>query len=511
MSHRLPLLNVRVAIAAVATLASLAAACAGGGGGGGTGPPPPPTSTPTPGNVATPLVGCPGGPPASVARRPLQTARIMFGKRFPTSSAYREPYIRGRVAVQISDNASAATSFSRLNARVVAQPNEFGYSSVSIPQSADPATTAVSLRNQPGISDARPIRALYLQVIPNDPDLGTNSQICTGPQTTFVQWDMYVTWMPEGWGVTTGSSSIVIGIVDTGVDLTNADVAGKVDHSVVYDLGTGVADGSASVQDHDGHGTNVSGIAASVTDNSTRFAGVGWNTHLVEARVFPTPSAGDPNPAAAEPDIAAGINWAVAHGAKVVNLSLGGAGACDSGPGTVGDAISAAHAAGVVVVAASGNDGTNSIDFPGDCPGALAVGATALDDTTNLAQPKETIASYSNSAPNTTWGVVAPGGDPSVAQQSCGVSPACDFLQWIINAYSTTAFMDAGTGILIAGTSQATPHVAGLASLMLAKDGTLTPTQIFSIIESNTDKIVGAGSRQGFGRINAIKALNATP
>ncbi|MBV8081987.1 MAG: S8 family serine peptidase, partial [Candidatus Eremiobacteraeota bacterium] len=264
----------------------------------------------------------------------------------------------------------------------------------------------------------------------------------------------------------------------------------------------------SNVQDYDGHGTNTSGIAASVTENSTRFAGTSWNSNLIEVRVFPTPSGANPTPSASSVDVAAGINWAVLKGANVISLSLGGQNPCD---GDQGPAIANAVAAGVVVVAAAGNEGSTSIDDPANCPGAIAVGASALDDITNPAAPKETIASYSNSAPNNTWGVVAPGGDPSVAQQSCNPVPPCDYLQWVANAYSTTAFGGGSTGAFVAGTSQATPHVAGIIALMKAKDAALTPASATSIIEANTDQIRSAGTRQGFGRVNAIKALTATP
>ncbi|MBV8172446.1 MAG: S8 family serine peptidase [Candidatus Eremiobacteraeota bacterium] len=424
--------------------------------------------------------------------------------------APQEPYVRGKLIIKFSNEVQAEQILSRRGATRIAPPNAEGYVGVSIPQTVDPAAEAAFLQTQPGIADAQPLKLRYIQVNdPNDTDFGTNAQICSGPQTTHVQWDMFVTWMPEAWAVTTGSSSVKIAIIDTGVDLTQGDISSKVigADSAVFDTGLGTQDGT-NVQDYDGHGTNVSGIAAADTNNSTLFAGTGWNTSLIEVRVFPTPSAANPTPGATNLDIAAGINWAVSKGAKVVSMSLGGSGACDS---TEQTAISNAIASGIVVVAASGNAGAAAVSAPANCNGVIAVGASSLDDTTNPLQPREKVASYSNYASNNTWGVVAPGGDPSAAQQNCNPVPPCDYLQWITNLYSSTAFGGGGAGVFIAGTSQATPHVAGLAALMFAKDGALTPAQVANIIESNTDQIVGAGFHQGFGRINAIKALNATP
>src|ERR1700736_2987555 len=177
---------------------------------------------------------------------------------------------------------------------------------------------------------------------------------------------MTLTQMPGAWGITTGLASLRVAILDTGYDLGNPDLAGKVDLFAVFDKGDGTVHAGASIQDCDGHGTDVSGIAAADTNNSTDVAGVGWDVHLIEARVFPqSASAG-----ASSQDIASAINWAVTNGAKVINLSLGSA-----GPDNVFEepAVSAALTAGVVVVAATGNDGKNLVDYPAARPGGPAL------------------------------------------------------------------------------------------------------------------------------------------
>jgi subtilisin family serine protease len=155
------------------------------------------------------------------------------------------------------------------------------------------------------------------------------------------------------------------------------------------------------------------------------------------------------------------------------------------------------------------------LDYPAADPSVLAVGASALNDNgtpRDYATSTEYVASYSNyvlsPAPNEYY-VVAPGGDPSVAQQECSTEACLDFLQWILNLYSNTAHIGHDEISLYAGTSQATPHVAGLAALMLTKDGTLTPAQIGSIISTSAHNI--GDVKQGHGRIDALAALNATP
>jgi serine protease len=169
-----------------------------------------------------------------------------------------------------------------------------------------------------------------------------------------------------------------------------------------------------------------------------------------------------------------------------------------------------------VVVVASGNDGVGTISAPADCHGTISVGASALDDTgVHTNAPIEFVASYSNYGTNGDGlTLIAPGGDPSICTVSCGPTGTPDYLQWIINAYSTTATSccgnpGPGTGIFIAGTSQATPHVAGVAALMLAKHPGLPVATVKQDLQLNADDI-GGGVKQGAGRLNAFRTLSNT-
>ena len=411
-------------------------------------------------------------------------------------------FIRGKILVRFPSPAvgsQAAGSLAALGARQASAFNANAEATFEIPSGLDPPVTAASLRKMPGIVDARPLVARYLQdVTPNDPDYGNVKQ-----------WDMFAINMHCAWGVTLGSPSILIGVIDTGADLTHPDLVSKIVKSAAFVNGNGTqATPPATAQDNDGHGTNVSGIAAADTNNLIDVAGTGFNVRLLEARVFPyaSPSA---TPLASDLDVAAGITWAVSNGAKVVNLSLGGS--CPDPPEA--SAIAAAIAAGVVVVAASGNtlpQGTATLDCPAADTGVIAVGASALHDTTKNtpSTAKEVIASYSNFG--TGLAVVAPGGDPDAAQIACTTSSCIDFLQWILNLYSITAPPGGDTLALFAGTSQATPHVSGIAALMASKNPAISPASVKSILESTADNICSC-VKQGSGRVNAIKALIATP
>ncbi|HME80882.1 MAG TPA: S8 family serine peptidase [Candidatus Eremiobacteraceae bacterium] len=486
------------ALVAAASVASMANSC-NGKSSSSVGPTPPPGPTP--------LTGCNAGATS------IQIAgeEASFSRRLPGRQP-RQPYVPGELAVKFTGTGSepeVAAAMARVRAVQVQPPSELGYAVYSIPQTQDPAAAAASLAGTRGIAEAKPLMARYLQDIPDDVDFGTAAQL-TSPQTVNpVQWDMYAIQMPATWTNYKGSAAVTIAIIDTGYDANNVDICSKVVNSAVFDKGGGALDTAGSAQDMDGHGSNVSGIAASVTNNVTRFAGVGWNTDLLEVRVFPTPTVSNPSPTASNLDIAAGINWAVANGAKVINLSLGAQGTCDT---TEGNAINAALGKGVVVVVASGNDGLGTIDAPADCPGVIAVGATALDDINFPSNPPEVIAGYSN------WGtnqngltLVAPGGDPCInqSQSSCTPSQPPDYLQWITNNYSTTAHSLAGHGIFIAGTSQATPHVSGVAALMLTKNPALTSASVKVLLQTYATDI-GNPVKQGAGLLNATATLQHT-
>ncbi len=465
----------------IAAVALCSSAC---GGGSSTPPPPPPTPTAT----ISRSLSC--SHTFSAARLPAAFARVgSFGMRGPAVA--QESIAAGTLAVRFSDgriSPEAAAVLSRLGARQLSAPNEQGAATFSISSTADPRAAAASLNGVPGVIAAGPVIYRHmLGVVPNDPYFSN-------------QWDMSVMLMPSAWAIQTGLATVKIAVIDTGYDTGNPDLTGKVDASVVYDLGNGTVDTKNSIEDTDGHGSDVSGIAAANTNNSTDVAGTGWNIHLLEARVFPYGK----NPGASTQDIAAAINWAVAKGAKVINLSLGSA----TPDNTYEEpAVATAISKGVIVVAAAGNDGTQTIDFPAADPNVISVGASAFcDSAMNVQSGYEYVAAYSNFGAGLS--LVAPGGDPDAAQTKCTTNACIDFLQWIENLDSLKGPFTEQVG-LFAGTSQASPHVAGAVALMASKYPSLTPALALAILKSSADKI--GDPHEGSGRLNVLNALNATP
>jgi subtilisin family serine protease len=335
------------------------------------------------------------------------------------------------------------------------------------------------------------------------------------------QWDMHVICAANAWGYgsanTTGvtfagalGGNVKLAIIDTGADLTHRDLAGRTvfAESVLNGVRTV---GTANMHDNDGHGTNVAGIAAASGNNAFGFAGVAYAAPLLILKVFPDPPCGTDGCSASGADVGTAISDAVAQGARVINLSLG----ADTPDTAEEAAVASAISNGVVVVAASGNGDAQNIgqpilSYPGRDPGVIAVGASSLDDS-NPASISESVAGYSNyDSTNQTWGVVAPGGDPSSNSDA-------DDLHWIENLDSSTSGSSCGVDLsgaagdcrtLIAGTSQATPHVSGAAALMLSVNGLLTPALVKSTLCSTARNI--GNVKEGCGRLDVYRALART-
>jgi thermitase len=272
------------------------------------------------------------------------------------------------------------------------------------------------------------------------------------------QWGLAKVEAPQAWDVTTGSPSINIAILDTGVDLDHPDLADKILSNMNFSS-------SPTIDDVHGHGTHVAGIAAAMTDNSVGVAGLGYSSTIMNVKVLGDTGSG------AYSSIASGIIWAVDNGAEVINMSFGGA----SPSSTLEDAINYAWSEGVVVVAAAGNYGNTAPLYPAYYTNCIAVAATDSLDR---------LASWSNYG---DWvDVAAPG----------------------VGIYAT--LKDNSYGYK-SGTSMASPHVAGLAGLVFTtlsdtnNDGTLND-EVRSRIEATCDDVGMTGI--GAGRINAYKAVS---
>ena len=368
------------------------------------------------------------------------------------------------------------------------------------------------------------------------------------------QWNMALIQAPAAWAVgKLGSSRVTVAILDTGIDYDSFDLVGLVDlsRSTSYmDTFVGNPDdpttpeydpdpiipaddeiigtdplfaGRNLVADLNGHGTNV---ASQVSSGAFAFAGVTAKTTLIGVKVLGANGVGDLG------DILNGVIWAVNHGADVANLSLGGS-FPKRGNGQVIAAINRvfnyAHRKGVTVVVAAGNEGTdlnhNSGEFASFCDADHVICVSAVGPITPTSNPDEP-AFYSNFGKGSV-DVAGPGGNGDLANgfpfstwpwgrtQFSFVWSFCA-KQSIAIALAPTP-TDPNHGIYglagcqkgfalngYAGTSQATPHVTGLAALLLAEHGRWSPDRIKQHIQSTGDPIPKSFGRS---RINVKTAL----
>lgn len=401
--------------------------------------------------------------------------------------------------------------------------------------SVDPARIDAAMRELRGLPGVRSVTriAYRRRMTATDPYY---AGVGTGPYyqspATHGQWDMHAINVAGAWSQLGSAVAAPIAIVDTGADLWHPELGGshviRTECFVTYPTNAAQTTGTY-VTDTDGHGTNVAGIADAFTNNGFAFAGTADNEKLMVYRIFPTDPAGGcdtqnpPDQCNSDTvDEASAINDAVGHGAKVINLSLGGSPPCSQTDPEYA-AVENAIRSGVVVVAAAGNGdasgkGYSYLDCPAADPGVIAAGASALDDT---AYPtvSEYTASYSNyltSKGNLVNGayLIAPGGDPSGGADQ-------DNLHWIQNIYSTAAYdasqrsscsggLDSAgesndCNVEIAGTSMATPHVAGVAAMMLGVNPALTPAKVAQGLCASADPI--GDPKEGCGRLNAGSAV----
>ena len=267
------------------------------------------------------------------------------------------------------------------------------------------------------------------------------------------QWGPLIVDGPDAWNTATGSPGIVVAVLDTGIDGTHPDLQSSL--VAGYDFVNGDSDPS----DDQGHGTASAGVIAARTNNGMGQAGICWRCSLMPVKVL------DANGSGSTSVVAAGIVWAVDHGARVISLSLGG----EDSTQTLADAVAYAVGKGVTLVASAGNSGNSNLNYPAAYEGVIAVAATTATDE---------LYSWSNFGP---WvHVAAPG---------CNVAPYLN-----------------GEYVNFCGTSSAGPIVAGIAALALSAKPAASRAEVESAL---TLSVAPLGSAVRHGRVSANRALQA--
>jgi hypothetical protein len=364
-----------------------------------------------------------------------------------------------RLIVHLSDGAAAPV------ARAVdGAPGERllpGTWTVRVPKGSGVAALK-RLRGDRRVAWAEVDHQVRLAAVPNDPCYDPPSAAeCGG----FDQWGMAKVGAPVAWEFTRGSADVVVAVLDTGVQSTHPDLAGKV-------IVGGNHSGASSAEDKHGHGTHVTGTVAAATDNQVGVSGLGWHTRVRAIKVLDDEGVGLVS------SVIKGINEAVATGARVINLSL-----ADTSPSeALNQAVQSARRSGVVVVAAAGNDTAprTKANYPAAIDGVIGVAASDRNDA---------IAGFSNRGP---W--------VSIAAPGVTVASTCS------TAFGNSCRSNTGYAVF-SGTSMATPHVSAAAALLFAADPGLTGDQVRARLAATAAPIAGTGSDVMWGRLDVAAAL----
>jgi len=293
---------------------------------------------------------------------------------------------------------------------------------------------------------------------------------------------------PEAWDLTTGSSSIIIGVLDTGIPMQEGELSHPdLDDPSRFILGPNFIAGTEDPVDGSGHGTHVSGIIGAESNNGIGIAGVTWNCRVMAIKVFDDDGVGSTEM------FRDGVIYAVDNGCRVINYSGGGSASSSSEHG-----VAYADSHGVVLCAAAGNNWQGYVEYPAgyatQYDNVICVSSTDHNDESSQ---------FSSTGPEVT--VSAPGGYGHPFDE--------DDIYSTFPNYGCTIGWEYDLPLNyapLAGTSMACPQVTGFAGLILSMDPDLTPAEVRSFMISGADDLGPAGkdNQFGYGRINMFETLS---
>lgn len=351
-----------------------------------------------------------------------------------------------------------------------------------------------ALRKRSDVLYAEPNYIRYASAVPDDTYYS-------------LQWHYPLINLPQAWGATTGISSVIVAVIDTGVLLSHPDLLGQFvsGYDFISSLSNALdGDGIDNNPDDPGdesaggssfHGTHVAGTVAAATNNSKGIAGIAWGVKIMPIRVLGK-LGGTSYDLIQSIKFAAGIandsGTVPTQAADIINLSLGGGSYSQAEQ----DVITQARNAGVIIVASAGNNNNSSPFYPAAYNGVVSVSAVDMEKNRSY---------YSNYG--STIDIAAPGGDLRVDTDGDGYNDG---------VLSTLGDDSSGSIEFIyafyQGTSMAAPHISGVVALMKSVNLTLTPAEFDSLLSSGsiTEDIgtTGRDDQFGYGLIDAFKAVN---
>jgi serine protease len=408
-------------------------------------------------------------------------------------------HVPGQVVVQFQGLAAAqggearVAELVRAGGGIAARASGFsaGLHLVTLAE-GDPVPAAVSRFSRlPDVAFAEPNYVQHLYKTPNDPLFAA------------LQWNFRMLDSTRLWDIQSGSSSVVVAVIDSGVASQEVPALfvdyGQFGSGILgpfgrapdwgntrFAAGFNAVLGGGPPYDDNGHGTHVASTIAEGTDNGLGVTGLAFGVTImpVKACFFVTGTC-------LTFDQAESIDFATRNGAKVINMSLGGSQASE----IVRLAVQRAAAAGVVVVAASGNE-NGAVGFPAAFPEVIAVGA--VDRNKNRAF-------YSNFGPQLDF--VAPGGDVRVDADADGIIDGI-FQQTYPEAFAQSLIFTQFSIVPKMGTSMASPHVAAVVALLISQ-GITDPAAIRAALEATAEDLGPAGfdNQFGHGLVQPVQAL----
>ncbi len=391
-------------------------------------------------------------------------------------SASTDTYAPGEIIVKFRDGVTrqqASTAQADLGTTLVSTNAQIGINLLRVPAGKTVEEMVSAFSSRPDVEYAEPNYIAHAFMTPNDPYY-------------VYQWHMPLINMPAAWDQSTGTG-VVVAVIDCGVayetygGFTQApDLAGT-----TFVPGYDFVNNDTHPNDDCAHGTHVTGTIAQTTNNSLGVTGVAYNCSIMPVKVLDATGNGTYT------NIVNGITFAADNGAKVINMSLGGA----SGSTALQNAVIYAYNRGVTIVCAAGNAGTSALQYPASYTQCISVSAVRYN---------RTYTSYTSYG--STIDICAPGGDVTVDQNGDGyVDGVLQQTHDGVN-YGTFGYY------FYEGTSMACPHVAGVAALLIAKNGgTMTPDAVRAALQNTATDLGSAGWDQyyGYGLVNASAALSS--
>lgn len=382
-------------------------------------------------------------------------------------------YATDHFLVQFREGTStaAALSTSVAGAKVTKQVSSDGWYQATITAGGSISSSLPAFQRLSTVVTATPDFRVKLTATPNDTNYASQWALENSADTDIDA--------AQAWNYGT-SSSVVVAVIDTGVDYTHTDLASNIWTNTREIAGNGLDDDrngytddirgwnfvsdNNNPADDNGHGTHVAGTIGAVGNNGIGISGIAWSVKVMALKFMDSTGSGNLS------DAVAAIDYARVNGAKIINASWGGGGFSSA----LQSAITRFQNAGGIFVAAAGNEGSNNVttaSYPANYAGVVSVAASTSTGT---------LASFSNYGTNVD--IVAPG------QNILSTIPG--------NRYASYS-----------GTSMASPHVAGALALLWGQSPALTATQLVSLVMNNTDAVLT--DRTQYGRLNVGKAAAA--